>query len=457
MNIKNIKWTLMTGLAAVLGFSSCADEPDKFELADGSPTVYYIRPVDVSSKDSLLTEASMQSTICLVGDNLRSIKYMLFNDQQAVLNSSYMTDHTLIVTVPKTIPSTVSDKIYMVTSGGDTLTYDFKVVVPAPSISSMSNEWASAGEEVTITGDYFLDYDNHPLTITVGDDYTVPASAVTSISKTGITLTMPADMPQHENIVISTKYGSTKAPFQYMDNRGMLFDFDTAYDGTNVLGNNGWHNRPITSDGTSLSGNYMQLGSGTAQMAANGNWNDGDFSFEYWAGNWADPETYAGRPRLCDVADFSGWTGKSLKFEMCIPAENAWQAGPMQVIFGSPAQVSMGNAGVKDIYGMTLAGANNTWFHAGDGWGRAIYMPWNNDDTSYDTGGKWVTVTIPLSDFNLDYDGNAAQKRFSSVTDFSCLNIFLIKGAYNDKSVLPDGVDCYPVIKIDNIRVVPNN
>jgi hypothetical protein len=30
----------------------------------------------------------------------------------------------------------------MVTSGGDTLTYDFKVVVPAPTISSMSNEWA---------------------------------------------------------------------------------------------------------------------------------------------------------------------------------------------------------------------------------------------------------------------------------------------------------------------------
>ena len=80
----------MIALTAVgSGFTSCADQPDKFELASGTPTVYYIRPVDVASKDSLLTSASLQSTICLVGDNLKSIKGILFNDQAAVLNTSY--------------------------------------------------------------------------------------------------------------------------------------------------------------------------------------------------------------------------------------------------------------------------------------------------------------------------------------------------------------------------------
>ena len=85
-------------------------------------------------------------------------------------------------------------------------------------------------------------------------------------------------------------------------------------------------------------------------------------------------------------------------------------------------------------------------------------MPWysNSSASLYDTGDKWVTVTIPLSDFNLEFDGNSATKSFSSINDFSSLNIFLIKGAYNDKSVLPDGVECTPIIKIDNIRVVPN-
>lgn len=459
MKIKNITWSFMIALTAVgSGFTSCADQPDKFELASGTPTVYYIRPVDVASKDSLLTSASLQSTICLVGDNLKSIKGILFNDQAAVLNTSYITDHTLIVSVPNEIPSVVTDKMYMITASNDTIPYDFQVTISAPSVVSMSNEWAKAGEEVTITGDYFLDYDNYPLEIKVGKDYTLPREAITSIEKTKITFTMPEDMPQHEEIVVSDKYGSTNAPFQYMDNRGMLFDFDTPNSVTNeVLGNSGWHDRIIQSDDTSLSGNYMQIGNTGVTMAANGKWND-EFSFEYWAGNWANPETYASHPRLCDVADFSDWTNKSLKFEMLIPADAGWGAGPMQIIFGSPSQISLGNAGVVDVNGVTLAGCNNTWFHAQNGWGRAIYMPWysNSSASLYDTGDKWVTVTIPLSDFNLEFDGNSATKSFSSINDFSSLNIFLIKGAYNDKSVLPDGVECTPIIKIDNIRVVPN-
>ncbi|KXB46331.1 hypothetical protein HMPREF1870_00930 [Bacteroidales bacterium KA00344] len=441
MKVINIKWACMIALATVcVALSSCKDEPDKYEPTGGTPTVYYIRPVDVGSKDSLLVEAPMQASICLVGNNLKSIKELVFNDQNAVLNTSYMTDHTIIVSVPKTIPTVVSDKMYMVTTSNDTIPYDFKVIVPAPTISSMSNEWADAGEEVTITGDYFLDYDNFPLEIAVGSNYTVPRSAISKISKTSITMTVPEDMPEHEKITISSKYGSTKAPFEYKDNRGMLFDFDTPYDGTNVLGNHGWHNRPIQSDETSLSGNYLLLGD--ADMSAEGEWNDGNFAFEYWAGTW--DKTFDGDgPKLNDVADFSNWEEKSLKFEMLIPSANAWRAAPMQLIFAGPDKIK-------------LFEANNTFFKNEDGWGRALYMPWHNDATSYDTGDKWVTVTIPFTDFNKDWDGNAAKKKFSTVDDFASLTIFVVTGSYGDKTVIPNGVDCRPIIKIDNIRVVPN-
>ena len=37
-----------------VSLTSCEDEPDKFELSGGTPTVYYIRPSDVNAKDSLL-------------------------------------------------------------------------------------------------------------------------------------------------------------------------------------------------------------------------------------------------------------------------------------------------------------------------------------------------------------------------------------------------------------------
>ena len=456
MNIKNINGALfaMALVAAGAGFTSCEDEPDKYEVAGGTPTIDYVRPVDAASKDSLLTAASLNNTICIVGRNLRSVTKINFNDQAAVLNTSYMTDNTIIVTVPKAIPNKVSDKIYFITSKQDTVAYDFKTIVPAPTINSMSNEWAAAGEEVTIKGDYFLDYDNSHLTIKVGENYTIPYEDL-KISQNNIRFNIPEDMPKHEPIYITTINGTTKAGFRYMDNRGMLFDFDTPWkEGGDVLGNNGWHARTITSDATSLSGNYMVLGE--TAMGSDGDWNDGNFSFEYWPGSWQDPETYSSRPRMQDLADFSDWQNMSLKFEMCIPKDNSWSAAPMQIYFGSVTQVSNGAAGTKDIYGNVLAGANNTFFHDQGKLARALYMPWQNtEDKLYNTEGKWVTVTIPLADFVYDYDGNKGLS-YSGVNDFSAFNIFVIKGSYNDANVLPTGVDCNPIIKIDNIRVVPN-
>lgn len=444
MKINNINKALfaIAMVSACTSITSCKDEPDKYEIAGGSPTINYIRPVDVESKDSLLTAAALNNTICIVGNNLRSVTQIDFNDQKAVLNTSYMTDNTIVVTVPKGIPEKVTDKIYFITSKNDTIPYDFKVTVPAPTISSMSNEWAAADEEVTINGDYFLDYDNSPLTIKVGDNYTIPHEALT-ITKTSISFKMPANMPEDEPINITTINGTTKAPFQYKDTRGMLFDFDTPNPVTGVvLGNHGWHGRTIQSDDTSLSGNYLLMGD--ADMDADGGWNDGNFAFEYWAGTWNQDFTGDG-PKLNDVADFSDWTNKSIKFEMLIPESNPWMSAAMQVIFAGPDKVTQWQA-------------NNTFFHEQGKLSRGIYMPWNTtEDKSYDTKGKWVTVTLPISDFNLDWDGNKFQNlTFSNEDDFASLTLFIVNGGYNDKSVLPKGTACHPIIKIDNIRVVPN-
>lgn len=445
----------MVALAA-LTTTSCKDEPDAYKIADGTPVVNYIRPVDASAKDSLLTSAALRSTICIVGQNLRSVTALYFNDQKAVLNTSYMTDNTLIVTVPNEIPEKISDKIFLCTNSKDTVEYAFRVEIPSPVVSSMSNEWAAAGEEVTINGDYFLDYENAPLTVKFGENYELDRSYITKITKTGVTFTMPADAPQGEKISVASTYGTTEASFQYMDKRNMLFDFDTPNPVTNeILGNNGWHARTIITDGTSLSGNFMILGE--TSMDAKGAWNDGNFSFEYWAGDWQNPEPFSKHPRLFDVADFTDFENMSLKFEMNIPEDNAWSAAPMQIFFGGTDKVSNGAAGSKDVYGNVLAGCNNVYFHEQGKLPRALYMPWKDqDDKLYHTSGKWMTVTIPFSEFIYDYDGNKLSNGYSSSTDFANLVIFVVKGSYNDKTVLPDGVDCNPIIKIDNIRVVPN-
>ena len=52
-------------LLVATGFSltSCEDEPDKYEVASGYPTVNYVRVTDIAASDSLLTGAYMSSNI----------------------------------------------------------------------------------------------------------------------------------------------------------------------------------------------------------------------------------------------------------------------------------------------------------------------------------------------------------------------------------------------------------
>ena len=147
--------------------TSCKDEPDKYEVTNGTPTIRYIRPVDIAMSDSLLTGAYMDNNICIVGENLRSITKMFFNDQEAKLVPSLITDNTMIVTVPGKIPGEVFNKIFMINNANDTTAYDFKVLVPGPTINNMSNEWAQEGEQATIYGNYFVDDPNIPLTLTI--------------------------------------------------------------------------------------------------------------------------------------------------------------------------------------------------------------------------------------------------------------------------------------------------
>ena len=70
---------------AALATTSCKDEPDAYEIADGRPTISFIRPVSASSRDSTLLFAevikygnlkvfgSAQNVIC----NLRQRKNVL--------------------------------------------------------------------------------------------------------------------------------------------------------------------------------------------------------------------------------------------------------------------------------------------------------------------------------------------------------------------------------------------
>jgi hypothetical protein len=448
MKYNKIFSSLLLALAVVFSFSleSCKDQPDEFKSTGGTPSIDYIRPAKASAKDSLLVQAYPQATICLVGSNLTSIKEMYFNDKKAILNTSFITDHTLIVQVPSDIPDLVTDKIYMTTNDGDKLTYDFHVVIPAPTVASMSCEYAVPGSIATIYGSYFVDDPNVPLTVTFPDGQVATIKDINS-SRSAITIEVP-NCTTEGQITVKSIYGTTNSAFRYLDSRGMLFDFDTPNIATNVvLGNHGWHAQKIETDDTALSGNFLRLGDPSVTLDADGAWNDGNFSFEYWPGNWQDPENYQGDGvRLTDLADFSDYSNMSYKFEMLVPKDNPWSSGAMQIIVGGVEKITNGAAGVKDIDGKTLAGANNTYFH-NDELPRGIYRPWEATG-SFDTADEWITVTIPISEFKYGFSGAAATGTLTA-DDFTSLTIFVVSGGIK-------GTECNPVIKIDNIRAVPN-
>ena len=422
--------------------TACEDQPDKYEIADGVPTLKYVRSPLPEEADSLLVGAYLGNTVCLVGDNLRSIYELYFNDQKATLNTSYMTDHTILVDIPKNIPEEVTNKIYMVTKSGVKVDFDFNVMVPAPVVSSMSCEYAPAGSEAVLYGDYFVDDPNVPLTISMPGDITVEGEQITSITKTAIKFIVPEGAVQG-NIRVKSIYGTGQSVFQYKDTRNILFDWDGKYEGALAAGNswNGDNEKKgqILASVPSVDGKYMVMGPATL---SGGQWQTpGEYLMMYWP----DPNATEGCVPLYNLPQFKKMLEDykieelALKFEVYVPTSNPWMAEGMQIRFTSLDEVSMSNQTQDYIW-------NDDESHEEGKAPRGVWVPWE-ETGSYDTNNQWVTVTLKMSEFNKLVSGLASDTEFTQ-DRFAGLSIFLRGGGV-------DGKECEPIICMDNIRVVP--
>lgn len=443
MKTRYINWFFVAALA-MMGclMTACEDQPDKYEIADGVPTLKYVRSPLPEEADSLLVGAYLGNTVCLVGDNLRSIYELYFNDQKATLNTSYMTDHTILVDIPKNIPEEVTNKIYMVTKSGAKVDFDFSVMVPAPVVSSMSCEYAPAGSEAVLYGDYFVDDPNVPLTISMPGDITVEGEQITSITKTAIKFIVPEGAVQG-NIRVKSIYGTGQSVFQYKDTRNILFDWDGKYEGALAAGNswNGDNEKKgqILASVPSVDGKYMVMGPATL---SGGQWQTpGEYLMMYWP----DPNATEGCVPLYNLPQFKKMLEDykieelALKFEVYVPTSNPWMAEGMQIRFTSLDEVSMSNQTQDYIW-------NDDESHEEGKAPRGVWVPWK-ETGSYDTNNQWVTVTLKMSEFNKLVSGLASDTEFTQ-DRFAGLSIFLRGGGV-------DGKECEPIICIDNIRVVP--
>lgn len=416
--------TISAGFLAV----SCEDQPDAFVPTEGVPSVDFIRYAD---RDIVITQAFMQEAVCLVGNNLRSINQLWFNDQEAVLNTSYITENTLVVSVPKTKATVRTDKIYMITAAKDTVTYDFVVLAPAPVVKAMSNEFAKEGEEVTITGQYFIS------PITIEFQGAVIEEADMQLSETAVTFKIPAGT-QPGVVKVTTASGTTKAPFQYRDPRGLITNFDG---GTDIVPQ-GWNFKGEYKSEGGVDGNYVELKSANV-LDESGAWNE-DYKIDFWCGNWnGDPMSVTSGPGtpICYVVDFTDFKNMALKFEICIPKSNPWSSGAMQLIFTNSKNAA------NDSW------QNNTFVHssASDPAGldlcRGLWRPWESTG-EFHTDDKWITVTVPFSEFIYNSDGTPGLVPLEKPEDFASFVIWAWSGGVNGK-------ECNPIFRIDNIRAVP--
>ena len=413
---------LLVAILAVSSFTviSCKDQPDKYEVADGIPTVYYVRSPYLSQKDSLLTGAYMGNTVCLVGDNLRSIVELYFNDQKVVLNTSFITDNTLLCDVPNELPDNPTDKIYMKTNSGEVVTYDFEVLIPSATVNSMSNEWAVAGEEATIYGDYFLSYDSDPLTITMPGGIAV--TDIKSIQKTSVTFVIPEGVNESGKITVATKYGKSESKFYYRDHRGMILDWDGTY---GMAQANGWRTGAglKVDDGTGVDGAFIRFhGTTTADGWGLG---EDDWCFNFWP-NDTDPaiSDMSGCSELISKYELSQL---AIKFEYRIPADQNWTSSALQVM-------------------LTKASTTGTNSYCWDATHpRSLWSPYASSG-AYDTDGQWRTVSIPLSTFNKTHDGSLCATEFTA--DFlGGLTFYFMGGPAGEASELQ--------MDVDNIRIAP--
>ena len=404
--VKTIFLVLMAiGITAL--FQSCRDDD---EGDTGTPSIKYIRLTDPAVSDSLIARAFLGNTIAIVGSNLQDVVEVWFNDQSSRLNTNFITGRVIIVTIPNEIPEVVTNEIRMVTRGGQTYSYPFRVDVPAPVLASMRSEHVPDAGIAVLNGNFFIDDENVPLEVFFPGNI---KADVLSVNVNRVEARVPNGAGVGP-ITMRTIYGSSRSTFYFRDDRNIFLDFD------NLVGA-GWRsgNRRATNPNP-IDGNFLALDGTIGHWG----WQEDNLAMNLWgaaSGRPVGPLFPLGNNRLEDMV---------LKFEVNVV--NPWSVGYMQLIF-TPYALQGTNAYYSD---MTL--------------GRALWRPWEESGTPFVSNG-WITVTIPLTEFRFNHNAQVNNLSLSYPEAFGGFTIFVWGPALGGEEASSESL----LFAVDNIRVVP--
>jgi hypothetical protein len=333
-----LSFFLMTVLTVSGIFLGCSED----ELANGGkPVVSYVRVTRPTSSDSLLIAAGQGQMVAIMGENLKDIKQLWFNDQRAVLNPSFITDKTVITRVPGQIPNNITNQLRMIFGNGEELLYDFEVAISEPVIAYMRSEFVNTGDVAMIVGDYFYE----PLTVTFTGGV---QGEIVSREDDLLEVVVP-DGAQPGPITVSTNFGATESDFWFRDNRNVFGSMDAS-----DIDGSWWHGPDyiVESDPAipPVDNKFIRIN----KVLGNGEW------FEFYVGEGG---TMANQTKNIPAEAIINPAAYSLKFEI----------NTLSSLAGAKVRMYVGNK-----MGDERNALSYTW------------------QPNVSTGGEWETISIPF-------------------------------------------------------------
>ncbi len=380
-------------IAGVL-FISCEKKDE-----GGKPTISYIRTT--GNADSVITSAAKGSLIAIIGTNLGGAVEMWFNDREANLNPTYITDKSILVTVPSSEPDSITNKLKIKFDDGYELIHDFGLDPSGPEIYAIKCEYVPAGGTVYLTGEFFYE----PARVIFPGDVD---GTITSLTQQSIEVTVP-EGATFGPLRVQTNFGIATSDFMFRDTTNIIMDFDSLLHET-------WTAPTVHADSmpdpAPCSGDYVTI---ISDQVGAWDW-ENSLAIMYWAES-------KGR----DVPLAEGLVSELIfRFEANVPIP--WYNVRMEIYM-----TIYGNGHGRD--------SSPTPSHA-------RWMPWL--DGPYTTDG-WITVSIPLSEFTFHKDDSETIEEGSNpltnLTNKTNLTMMVFG---------PNDGERYPVkICIDNVRIVP--
>lgn len=347
-------WILLLFIPfTILFFTSCEEEENY-----GNPAITNVRLTDPATEGQSVAEGNLGQMVVIQGDNLSSVQHVFFNNVEAFVNPTLVTDENIIVTVPSEFPTEINDLVKVITLGGEA-TYSFPISIPEPEITALPLEYVATGGSMIIEGAFFYNVES---VIFSGD---VSTTSFVVDSPEQITVVVP-EGAEPGPVTVSAVAGTSVSTQWFRDNRNMMVNFDDL---------------PICWGGIDF---VVDANNMPAEVPVNPI--DGNFYYilkDYAANTWWIEETviaYCGEVEITgNKADYA------LAFEMWIG--EAWDGNWFEM----------------------------EWMNDGE----AVYYEWpgyeelaQGDEGLKDTG--WMTVHIPLEQMDVLTGSTFKLSRFGS-------------------------------------------